>query len=123
MLELPERGFIEYIPGEFAWRAIETKGWMVIHCLWVVGKSKGRASAAASSECVKDAKKSGMRGVAMVTSQGNWLAGQKLLESHGFKAVDTARRRSRSWSKPSSPALCRHSPMIWRTGRPVSVKA
>ncbi|MGZ5479924.1 MAG: GNAT family N-acetyltransferase [Candidatus Aminicenantales bacterium] len=91
MLKLPERGFIEYIPGEFAWRAIEAKGWMVIHCLWVVGKSKGKGfGGILLEECVKDAKKSGMRGVAMVTSQGNWLAGQKLLESHGFKAVDTA---------------------------------
>jgi len=23
MIELPERGFIEYLPGEYAWRAIE----------------------------------------------------------------------------------------------------
>ena len=42
MLELPERGFIEYIPGEYAWRAIAAKGWMAVHCLWVVGKSKGK---------------------------------------------------------------------------------
>lgn len=91
MLKLPERGFIEYIPGDRAWRAVEAKGWMVIHCLWVVGKSKGKGlGGILLDECVKDAKKSGMRGVAMVTSKGHWLAGQKLLESHGFKAVDTA---------------------------------
>lgn len=36
------RGFIEYIPGEYAWRAVKAGNYMVIHCLWVVGKSKER---------------------------------------------------------------------------------
>ncbi len=91
MLKLPERGFIEYIPGHLAWRAVEAKGWMVIHCLWVVGKSKGKGLGGfLLDECVEDAKKSRMRGVAMVTSKGHWLTGQKLLERHGFKAVDAA---------------------------------
>ncbi len=91
IFKLPERGFIEYIPGEHAWRAIDAKGWMVIHCLWVVGKSKGKGlGAALLEECVKDARKAGMLGVAMVTSTGNWLAGKKLFEGRGFKAVDTA---------------------------------
>ena len=31
------RGMIEYIPGEYNWRGIQAEGWMVIHCLWVVG--------------------------------------------------------------------------------------
>ena len=35
-------GFIEYIPGEFAWRAVRAPGYLVIHCLWVVGKGKGK---------------------------------------------------------------------------------
>jgi hypothetical protein len=64
---------------------------MVIHCLWVVGKSKGRGlGGLLVDECVQDARKAGMRGVAMVTSEGNWLAGKRLLESRGFQAVDTA---------------------------------
>jgi hypothetical protein len=33
-------GFVEYIPGEFAWRAIEAGGYLVVHCIWVVGKGK-----------------------------------------------------------------------------------
>lgn len=91
MLKLPERGFIEYIPGEYAWRAVDAKDWMVIHCLWVVGKSKGRGfGAALLDECIKDARKAGMFGVAMVTSEGNWLAGKRLLESRGFWAIDKA---------------------------------
>ena len=34
------RGMIEYIPGEYNWRGIQADGWMVIHCVWVVGKAK-----------------------------------------------------------------------------------
>lgn len=37
MLALPDRGFIEYIPGERAWRAVHADGYLLIHCLWVVG--------------------------------------------------------------------------------------
>jgi len=32
--------FIEYIPGEHAWRAVQAPGYLVIHCLWVVGRGK-----------------------------------------------------------------------------------
>jgi GNAT superfamily N-acetyltransferase len=92
MLKLPERGFIEYLPGEYAWRAVNgAKDYMFIHCLWVVGKSKGKGfGAALLDECTNDAKKAGMAGVAMVTSEGTWLAGKTLLLKHGFKAVAEA---------------------------------
>lgn len=88
IFELPERGFIEYIPGEYAWRAVDAKGYMFIHCLWVVGKSKGKGLAGVLlEECIKDAKASGMKGVAMVTSERVWLIGKKLLLKHGFESV------------------------------------
>lgn len=91
LLELPDRGFIEYIPGEFAWRAVDARGYMFIHCLWVVGKSKGKGYATALIDaCVRDAKKAKMKGVAMLTSEGNWLAGRRLLEKHGFECVAQA---------------------------------
>ena len=61
MFELPERGFIEYIPGEYAWRAVNASGYMFIHCLWVVGKSKGKGLGAVLLDaCIEDAKKSGI---------------------------------------------------------------
>jgi GNAT superfamily N-acetyltransferase len=92
MLKLPERGFIEYIPGEFAWRAVNrAEKHMFIHCLWVVGKSKGKGfGARLLDECIRDAKKAKMDGVAMVTSEGTWLAGKKLLLKQGFKPVAEA---------------------------------
>ena len=89
MFELPERGFIEYLPGEYAWRAVDAKGYMFIHCLWVVGKSKGKGLAGILlDECINDAKQSGMNGVAMVTSERVWLIGKKLLLKHGFESVE-----------------------------------
>jgi L-amino acid N-acyltransferase YncA len=91
MLELPERGFIEYIPGEYSWRAIHAEDYMVIHCLWVVGKSKKKGLGRLLLEkCIEDAKKSGKKGVAMVTSEKVWLAGKKLLLKYGFESVDDA---------------------------------
>ena len=36
LLKLPERGFIEYIPGEHARRAVHADGYLFIHCLWVL---------------------------------------------------------------------------------------
>lgn len=60
-------GFIEYIPGEFAWRAVKAQGYMVIHCLWVVGKSKKKGyGSRLLNDCVTDAREMGMHGVAMV---------------------------------------------------------
>ncbi len=88
MYELPQRGFIEYIPGEYAWRTVDAKGYMFIHCLWVVGKSKGQGlGGRLLKACLKDARKAGMHGVAMLTSEGNWLAGNELLLQHGFESV------------------------------------
>lgn len=91
MLKLPARGFIEYIPGEFAWRSVNAKGYMFIHCLWIVGQSKGKGLATLLlNECMKDAKKSGMQGVAMVTSERDWLVKKKFLSKQGFESVDKA---------------------------------
>jgi GNAT superfamily N-acetyltransferase len=91
MLAPPERGFIEYIPGEHAWRAVHADGYLFIHCLWVVGKSKGKGFSTALLEaCLADAREQGRKGVAMVTSEKVWLAGRRVLDKHGFECVDTA---------------------------------
>jgi L-amino acid N-acyltransferase YncA len=83
--------FIEYIPGEFAWRAVDAKGYFVIHCLWVVGKGKKKGyGSRLLAECVQEARARQKHGVAMVTSGGNWLAGSKLFLRNGFESVDQA---------------------------------
>jgi L-amino acid N-acyltransferase YncA len=84
-------GFVEYIPGEYAWRVVDAAGYMVVHCLWVVGKGKKKGyGSRLLEECVEDAREAGLCGVAMVTSSGHWLAGKQLLLKNGFEAVGQA---------------------------------
>ncbi len=82
---LTARGFIEYIPGKFAWRGISADGYMVIHCLWVVGRHRGHGYGSELLKlCLDDAKD--MDGVAVVTGK-TWLPGSGLLVKNGFKKV------------------------------------
>jgi len=88
-LRLGGRGFIEYIPGESAWRAINAEGYMVIHCIWVAGQSRGKGYATLLvNECLEDARKLHMRGVAALTSERNWLVGHQFLLKQGFDCVE-----------------------------------
>lgn len=89
--KMTSRGFIEYIPGEFAWRAVKAKGYMLIHCLWVVGRWRKKGLGRLLIDgCVEDAKEQGMVGVAMVTSTRPWLADKGIFLKQGFEMVDTA---------------------------------
>ena len=82
-------GFIEYVPGEFAWRAVSAKGYIFIHCVWI-SKNKYKNMGYASQlveEAVKDAKAEKMNGVAVVTSEGPFMAGKDLFEKNGFQSI------------------------------------
>jgi ribosomal protein S18 acetylase RimI-like enzyme len=84
-------GFIEYIPAEYAWRAVEAPGYLVIHCLWVVGRGKGKGyGSMLLSECVEDARRMGKHGVVMLSSTGNWLANEKVFVKNGFEKIGVA---------------------------------
>jgi len=85
-------GYIEYLPGEFAWRAVNAAGYMFIHCLWNHSRQcqgKGWGSAMIEA-CLDDARAAGMNGVAVMTRDGPWLASRSLFEANGFKVADTA---------------------------------
>lgn len=82
------RGFIEYIPGEYAWRGVDAKGYTFIHCIWVIGrhKNKGYGSKLLKA-CIQDSK--GTKGVAVLTSKkGHWLSKAPLFLNDGFQKVD-----------------------------------
>jgi len=86
-----DEAFIEYIPGEYAWRAVHAPGYMVIHCLWVVGKGKGKGyGSRLIKECLDDARAQKMHGVAMLTSDRTWLASKEIFAGNGFTEVDQA---------------------------------
>jgi N-acetylglutamate synthase-like GNAT family acetyltransferase len=85
-------GLIEYIPGKFAWRAIEADEYMVIHCLCIFYKpfrDKGYASEMIG-ECLEDAKKEKLLGAAVVTRKGAWMVGKEIFLKKGFEVVDKA---------------------------------
>ena len=85
-------GYIEYLPGEFAWRGVSAAGYMFIHCLWNQSKRhhrKGWGSAMIEA-CLSDAKAAGLDGVAVMTRDGPWLAGCSVFLANGFKLADTA---------------------------------
>ncbi len=84
-------GFVEYVPGEFAWRAVHAPNYLVVHCMWVVGRGKGKGyGSRLLSEVIADAQAMGKDGVAMVTSRRPWLAGSALFLKHGFERADEA---------------------------------
>ncbi len=84
-------GFIEYAPGEHTWRAVLAAGYMVIHCMWVVGSGKGKGCGSRLLEQVVDeAQKLGMFGVATVSSGSTWLVKKGFFLQHGFEVVDKA---------------------------------
>jgi hypothetical protein len=79
-------GFIEYVPGEFAWRPVSAKKFMFIHCLWVFPKknlNKGYASMLIN-HCVEESKNAGLDGVCVMTSEGSWITGRDLYLKNGF---------------------------------------
>jgi GNAT superfamily N-acetyltransferase len=83
--------FIEYIPGEYAWRAVNAPGYMVIHCLWVVGKGRGKGyGSRLIKECVDDARTQKKRGVVMITTNRVWMARKDIFANNGFTEMDQA---------------------------------
>lgn len=85
-------GYIEYIPGQYAWRGVEADDYMFIHCIWVFWKRFQKKGYGKSliQECINDAKKKKMKGVAVVARNRPWLANSDFFLKNGFEVVDTA---------------------------------
>jgi len=88
------QGMIEYIPGNYAHRPVDADGYLFIHCLYVglkkEYKGKGFASALIQA-CLDDAKEVGMKGVAVVTRKGSFMANDLIFLKMGFEVVDTVK--------------------------------
>jgi predicted DNA-binding transcriptional regulator YafY/GNAT superfamily N-acetyltransferase len=107
-------GFVEYMPGEHTWRAVNADGYFLIHCLWVVGKAKKQGYGSRLLEmCLDDARKQGKLGVAIVTSERPWATGRKLFQKRGFERVDTAPPVFELWVKRLADAEPPSFPSDW----------
>ena len=84
-------GFVEHISGEFAWRAVLAPGYLEIHCLWVVGKGKGKGHGSRLVQvCLDDARAQNRHGVVVVSSDHPWLASKGIFLQNGFVEIDQA---------------------------------
>jgi hypothetical protein len=91
--EKKAQAYIEYTPGEHAWRAVNAKGYMFIHCLWTASnawKHKGFGTALIDA-CSQDAKNKGYSGVAVLASNDAFLANADIFIKSGFTEVDAAK--------------------------------
>jgi len=86
--------FLEYVPGEYAWRPVDAKGWLFIHCLWVypAGQKVGGLGSRLIRACIEEARHAGTRGVATLASDGAWMAGKEVFLRNGFEEIAEADR-------------------------------
>jgi len=82
-------GFIEFVPGEYAWRPVHAANYLFIHCLWVFPKKNlGQGFGSLLIEEVKkEARKEGKVGVAVVTSRGSWMSDPEIYVKNGFYEI------------------------------------
>ncbi len=82
-------GFIEYAPGEVAWRPLNAHNYMVVHCLLLMKKWRGKGfSAQLLDVCIKDAQEKQMDGVVTVVGGQTFLPDKKVFKNSGFETVD-----------------------------------
>lgn len=107
-------GFIEYLPSEYAWRSVDAKKYSFIHCIWTYPnkvKKKGYGKALIN-ECLNDAKEQKKNGVAVITSDGPFMASKDLFLKSGFKLVEEDGQHQllvKELKKGAKPKLTNHS--------------
>ncbi|MGW8267379.1 MAG: GNAT family N-acetyltransferase [Longimicrobiales bacterium] len=77
--------FLEYVPGEHAWRPVHAEGWLFVHCLWVYpsGQRIGGLGGRLIRACLGEAEDTGAFGVAALVSEGPWMAGRRVFLWNG----------------------------------------
>lgn len=85
------QGYIEAIPGEFAWRPIEAKGYMFIQCIYTKAKKLRQLGYATKliKEIEEYAREKDMKGVVSISSEGSWLAGKSVFLKNSFQEVES----------------------------------
>jgi hypothetical protein len=80
-------GFIEYVPGEFCWRAVNARGYVFIHCLWTNGKTYQHQGL--GTRLIQEAEKDGreLLGVSVLTSDHSFMANREIFLKNGYSIV------------------------------------
>ena len=87
-LDVRGKVFVEYAPAEDAWRPVVAPGYLVIHCLWVSGRYKGRGlGGELLRHCLDDAGER-RQGVVAVSGERPYLTSTRFFLHHGFERVE-----------------------------------
>jgi len=73
---------------------VDAVDYLFIHCIFVGFKKQFKGKGYASSlidSCIQEAKNLNMKGVAVVTRKGSFMANKDIFIKKGFKSVDTAK--------------------------------
>lgn len=86
--------FLEYVPGKYAWRPVDAKGWLFVHCLWVYpkGQKVGGLGSRLIQACLEEARQADATGVVAMVSDGAWMAGKQVFLKNGFEQIAEADR-------------------------------
>jgi len=90
--EKSPKGFIEYVPGEFAWRPVKAEGYMFIHCIWTHDKKYQSQGLGKQLISEVEADASGMKGVAVLVSIGSFMADSRIFLKNGYRIAETTER-------------------------------
>ncbi|MFC1617035.1 GNAT family N-acetyltransferase [Candidatus Margulisiibacteriota bacterium] len=101
-------GFVEYLPGNQVWRAVEADGYMFIHCLWTNGKKFQHQGLGNKllQEVEKDAK--GLQGVAVITSDKAFMANKSIFLKNNYQPIEesgTEQLLVKQYKKTALPKL------------------
>jgi N-acetylglutamate synthase-like GNAT family acetyltransferase len=85
------QGMIEYIPGQYAHRPVKANGYLFIHCIFVGFRKEYKGQGLGSKmidACIEEAKQKEMKGVAVVTRKGSFMAKKDIFIKKGFEVID-----------------------------------
>ena len=80
-------GFVEYIPGENCWRAVNANGYLFIHCLWTTGKKFQNQGLGKLLLDAVEADAAESNGVAVVTSDNSFMTTREIFLKNGYQLV------------------------------------
>ncbi|MFH0966249.1 MAG: YoaP domain-containing protein [Methanobacteriota archaeon] len=87
------QGMIEYLPGIYTHRPVDADGYLVIQCIFTGFRKEYKGKGYGSlliTECITDAQKENLAGVAVVTRNGSFMARRDIFLKLGFVVVDSA---------------------------------